>query len=80
MDAITLRARIRHMVKTGEIPCEEPVGSWAGNGDGRRCSACGERVAPDEVEFEVDLPSGATIRLHRRCHAIWMEECDAVES
>jgi hypothetical protein len=79
MDATAIRARIRIMLETGDLPCEDADRTWAGNGDGRRCAGCTEAIAPSEVEFEVDLASGKTIRLHRLCHAIWLEECEPVK-
>jgi hypothetical protein len=75
MEITELRARIRKMRETGDIPCDPPKKIWAGHGRDHRCAACGEVIAPTEVEFEVDLQSSVTIRLHRRCHAIWWEEC-----
>jgi hypothetical protein len=75
METTELRARIRKMRETGDIPCDPPKKVWAGHGRDHRCAACGEAIAPTEVEFEVDLQSSVTIRLHRGCHAIWREEC-----
>ena len=31
-----------------------------------------------ETEFEIDLSSGRTLRLHRLCHKLWLEECGSV--
>jgi len=33
-------------------------------------------IEPSAIEFEVDLPSGAIVRLHPLCHSIWAEECE----
>jgi len=76
MDAETVRARIRTMLDTGELPCDDPGKVWAGNGLGRRCSACLEPIGPSDVEFEVELASGLTLTLHRQCHVIWLDECE----
>jgi len=75
MEEITLRHRVRQLVETGEVPCEEPGKTWAGRGNGTHCAACGEPIMPNEVEFEAELSSGATLRLHRLCHDVWREEC-----
>jgi hypothetical protein len=75
MEEITLRLRVRQLVETGEVPCEEPGKTWAGRGNGTHCAACGEPITPNEVEFEAELSSGATLRLHRLCHDVWREEC-----
>ncbi len=70
-----IRARIRDLNATGELPCEEPEKTWGGSGLGQYCAACSEVIPRDDIEFEVDLPSGKRIRLHRRCHQLWLEEC-----
>jgi len=71
-----IRVRVRRLHETGELPCEEPERTWAGSGLGQYCAACSEIIPPTEIEFEVDLPSGTRIRLHRRCHQLWLEECE----
>ncbi len=77
MNLDRIRVRIREMIRTGTLPCEEEPGRvWAGEGGGRPCDACGETIGPDEAEFEVDLSGGQTARMHRACHEIWLEECD----
>jgi hypothetical protein len=65
--------------KPGEIPCDEaPERLWAGPGTGDTCAVCTERIAAEETEFEVDLSSGPTLRLHRRCYTLWLDECGAL--
>lgn len=80
MEEITLRLRVRQLVETGEVPCEEPGTTWAGRGTGTHCAACGKPITPAEVEFEAELPSGATLRLHRLCHDVWREECASLSA
>jgi hypothetical protein len=75
MDIEEIRARIRKMRATGVIPCDPPERIWAGTGGGHRCIGCGDRIASTEVEYEVELPTGITIRLHRICHVVWLEVC-----
>jgi hypothetical protein len=70
-----VRQRIRQMLEQGEMPCDEPDKTWAGRGTGTHCAACGETIQPSDIEYEVDLLPGATLRLHRDCHDIWQEEC-----
>jgi hypothetical protein len=70
-----VRDRIREMLRTGSLPCDEPTSTWGGNGSGHHCVVCRERIDETEVEYEVDLPSAKSLRLHRRCHALWLEEC-----
>lgn len=81
MDQPDVRSRIRTMIGTGELPCDHPEETWAGGGNGARCVACLRTIDPRDVEFEVVLPGpGVTIRLHRACHAIWLEECRSAQT
>jgi hypothetical protein len=77
MEQAAIRDRIRKLLHTGELPCEEPEATWGSNGNGQRCAGCREPIRVDDVEYEVSLPSGALIRLHRPCHAIWLQECES---
>jgi hypothetical protein len=77
VDEANIRARVRHMLKNEEIPCDEPETIWAGTGTGEHCIACARPIAATEVEYEVEL-SNRTYRLHRACYAIWEEECEPV--
>jgi hypothetical protein len=79
MDEATIRARIRTMVATGVLPCDEPTKTWAGKGGGTHCAACAQPTLPTEFEFEVDV-AGTTLRLHRFCHQLWLEECELIKA
>ena len=76
MEEMTIRRRVREMVTTGELPCDDPAALWGGRGDGKRCAACVEPITAREVEYEVVLSSGKTVLLHPACHRIWLEECE----
>jgi len=39
-----------------------------------------EKISVDELELTVDLASGHTLRLHRRCHRLWGEKCEPLKS
>jgi len=80
METKAVRARIRAMLETGELHCEDAERTLGGRGLGRHCSACLEDISVDELEFKVDLASGHTLRLHRRCHRLWLEECEPLKS
>jgi hypothetical protein len=80
MDALSIRARIRMMVETGDLPCEETGKVWAGRGSGTHCAACGEIIESTQIEFEVALSATTMVRLHRLCHQIWQEECQTQPS
>ena len=76
MDALTIRRRVREMITTGALPCDDLAGLWADMGDGKRCAACTEPIGAGEVEYEVNLTSGKKVLLHQACHAIWLQECE----
>ncbi len=78
MENASIRVRVRRMLETGALPCDEHGKVWAGRGVGTHCAACGEAIAATDIEFEVELASGAALRLHRLCHEIWREECDTL--
>jgi hypothetical protein len=78
MEAIALRLRVRQLLESGKVPCDEPDKTWAGRGTGTHCAVCGEPITPAEVEFEAELPTGITLRLHRLCHEVWREECESL--
>ena len=80
MDELNIRARIRQMVESGELPCEESGKVWAGRGSGTHCAACGEAIEPTQIEFEVQIGPGTVLRLHRLCHHSWQEECQTLPS
>jgi hypothetical protein len=75
VDETTIRARVRRLLESQEITCDDPETVWAGKGTGEHCIACAGSIAPTEVEYEVEL-SPRTYRLHRLCYAIWEEECE----
>jgi hypothetical protein len=67
------------MVETGVLPCDEPTETWAGKSGGTHCVGCAEQISPTEFEFEVDV-AGTTLRLHRLCHQLWLEECELIKA
>lgn len=79
MERASVRARVRQMLESGSLPCDEEGKVWAGRGLGTHCAACGEAIGAADIEFEVDLASGVALRLHRLCHEIWREECDSLQ-
>ena len=73
---MAIRARLRALVSTGEIPCDDGAQTWAGQGTGELCIACVRQIPREDMEFEIVLRSGQTLFLHRRCHRMWLEECE----
>jgi len=71
-----IRTRIRRMLKTGDLECDDAGRVWAGESSGKRCAACLEAIVPSDVEFEVVF-NGRTLYFHPPCHQIWLEECES---
>jgi hypothetical protein len=80
MQESEIRARIRRLHDTGEVPCDDERDGklWAGRGRGSLCAICTAVIEPTETEFEVDLSSGHVLRVHRHCYNLWLEECSEV--
>lgn len=74
-----LHARIQSLVTTGGLPCEDCVVAWYGEGRGRHCAACGERILGTDTEIECDVPGGGTIHFHLRCYDAWQSVLAAKE-
>ena len=76
MNQDEIRVRLRRLIDSEELPCEDGCDVWAGHGTAKRCAACGSWISSAEVEFEVELPqSKRVLFLHEPCHRLWVEEC-----
>jgi hypothetical protein len=74
-----IRARIRTLLKTGELGCDDSARVWACGGSGKSCAGCLTPIPPSGIEYEADL-NGRTLHFHMRCHQIWLEECEPEET
>ena len=70
-----IRALARKILQAGVMPRRDPDGTWGGKGIDVPCAMCGERIMPDQVEYELQFThDGATrdvdlFHLHLRCLA-----------
>ena len=81
MDDAEIRQRMRMLVQDGDLTCDEPEQTWAGTAqESKQCAGCLEPILAPQIEYEVALPSGRTMFLHARCHAIWLDVCDELEA
>jgi hypothetical protein len=73
-----IRALARNILQAGVMPRRDPDGTWGGKGVDVPCAMCGQRIRPDQVEYEVQFAQfahgGATpdvdlFHLHFRCLA-----------
>ena len=80
-----IRALARKVLQAGMLPRHDPDRTWGGRGVGLPCLVCGERILPDQVEYELQFAhDGATPRLdrfhlHLRCFAAWEMERTKLE-
>jgi len=74
MDRAELFQRIRDRIYGGELPCTRQAKTWGAVGSGQSCAACGEAIAPSEVELELDFLTAngvTTYPFHTFCWAVW---------
>ena len=66
-------AMIAAKIAAGRLPLpEQPPGKvWVGHGNGRTCDACDQPITPSDLQYEVDLSGGQTLRFHSKCLAAW---------
>ena len=67
----SLRVRVQELVTAGHLPCEDCLVTWYGEGRGRRCAACDQRLLGSDMEIECDVPGGDTIHFHVACYDVW---------
>jgi hypothetical protein len=75
MDADTA-GHIRAKIAAGRLPLpSDPLGKmWVGKGTGRPCGACDRPITDAEIEYEIDPPTGQTIRFHKPCLDAWSRQ------
>jgi hypothetical protein len=79
-DEADLRRIAREKCKSGELPARVSPMSWAGPGNGARCSLCDLPIAVGDIEYEVEIGPESKrgpllIRFHNVCHTAWLSEC-----
>lgn len=54
-DDDALRERARLLLESGALPRRRPDRVWGGPGSGGECPVCGDRVAAEDVEMELEF-------------------------
>jgi hypothetical protein len=73
-----LRRRVRRRIEDGGLPALVVDELYAGFGRNQVCSACGNAITPQQVEYELADPRIENpIVLHLHCHKLWQVECGA---
>ena len=67
---------IRVKIASGVLPIPiDPLGKlWVGKGSGLSCDACDQPITEAETEYEMDMPTGETLRFHKQCLEAWRAE------
>ncbi len=75
-----IRALAREVLKAGKLPVCDPDRTWGGHGADMPCAVCGQRIARDQVEYELQFsrdganPALDRFHLHLRCFSAWEME------
>jgi hypothetical protein len=66
-------ASIRDKIGAGLLPLppDPPEKCYVGKGTSRACDACDEAIRPDQIEYELDIQDGRTLRFHDKCLDAW---------
>jgi hypothetical protein len=76
-----LRRRVRRRIEEGRLPNLVVNDLYAGFGRNHVCSACGNAITPQQVEYEfADPRNESLIVLHLHCHTLWQAECGTPSS
>ena len=67
---------VRAKLTAGALPRMEVQRSWAGPGSGLPCSGCDQVITRQEVEHEIEVNRGSTLRFHRACFLAWQQEAE----
>lgn len=70
-----LRALVRRLIESGELPVLLVHNVDGGYGSERPCQVCRENILTTQVEYEVREDSPARGQFHMRCFAVWQLEC-----
>jgi hypothetical protein len=56
------------------LPTEPPGKVWVGKGTALSCDACDGSIPATELEYEVDVAKGPSLRFHSKCLTAWQHE------
>ncbi len=79
-DEPTLADKARAAIRSGHLPARAPHRRFGGRGNGVICPVCGEVVASDQAEIEIEFnrhgpaPGLDRYHLHAQCFTAWESE------
>jgi hypothetical protein len=71
---------LQEAIRSGKLPNRSPERTWAGRSCGVPCAICGQRINPDELEYELEFAPGDDSEqpeghhLHIGCFWAWETE------
>lgn len=74
MNHAKLAERIVGKVDSGGLPSEPAQRVLNRLGRRLACDACGRSILSGEVEHELLMPNGETLRMHVVCHGRWLAD------
>src|SRR5688572_19013869 len=80
----TARDNVLEAIRGGKLPGRSPHRTWAGPGSGAPCMTCGQRINPDELEYELEFAPGddnqqPVHHVHISCFQAWETERQKLE-
>jgi hypothetical protein len=71
--ALELAASIRDKIRSGVLPLppDPPEKCYVGKGTRRPCDGCDAIIESAEIEYELDIAEGRTLRFHAKCLDAW---------
>ena len=78
-DRNALQTRIHSLLTSGDLPCEDCVVTWYGQGRDRQCAACDRRILATDTEIECEVPGTGTVLFHLACYDAWQSVLAAKE-
>jgi hypothetical protein len=71
--ASDVAAGTRDKIRSGALPLpsDPPEKCFVGKGTSRPCDGCDEVITPEEIEYELDIAGGRTLRFHVKCLEVW---------
>jgi hypothetical protein len=77
-DEVVLREKAREAIRSGRLPSSNPILTLGGPGCGALCSLCGDPLAHEQMEIEIEIvrqgTTAAVFHLHPLCFAAWHVE------
>src|SRR5262245_54970793 len=68
----SITEEVREKIDTGALPRWPAQAILSHMGRAETCDACSEKILPAEIEHELVMFDGTTLRMHVVCHGMWL--------